>query len=422
MSMAILHLFISLIIACNVMKALPVFLDRRFSSRAADIISGSLIFLVCLFPIIPDFAPTYILFCIAFSLIVMVFFKGPPFRRVAFSAMFFSVIGAWSFMTISCIGLSARFQPPLWLENSILVLLAVLCLLYFSIFSEYVKGTDKETLDSFTERLWGYAAFISLCPPIVVLLTVINPPELPAVSLLVVFFAVAASTAMIPLISQIGKSAMLAKENEKLRQLSGYYREVETEQTQIRKFKHDLMNHFTVVATYLDLGENGKAIEYFKKIGADWAKISQTYTANPLINAVLNSKYQKASLEGIDVIIKASADTSGLDDSTDLCTLISNSLDNAIEAMPPDKKISVELADDEGCILFVCSNRYAGSISRNSDGSFSTTKDDARSHGFGLKNIREAVSRMHGELKIDTSNSAFTVTARIPYPPRGGSR
>ena len=288
MSMVLLHLMISLIIAYNVTKALPVFLDRRFNGNIADGPSGVLLFIVCLFPIIPEFVPTFIFFCIIFSLIVIVFYKGSPFRRIAFSAIFFSIIGAWSFLTVTCLGISALYDPPLWLENTILILLTALCILYFTIFSEYVGNADKESLDSFTERLWGYTAFIALCPPVIMLLAVMNPPDHPLETLLITCFIVAASTAMIPLICHIGTSARLARENARLKERTEYYREVEREQTQIRKFKHDLMNHFTVVATYLDLGENEKAVEYFKKIGADFAKISRRYTENPLINAVLN--------------------------------------------------------------------------------------------------------------------------------------
>ena len=415
MSMVLLHLMISLIIAYNVTKALPVFLDRRFNGNIAEGLSGILLFIVCLFPIIPAFVPTFIFFCIIFSLIVIVFYKGSPFRRIAFSAIFFSIIGAWSFLTVTCLGISALYDPPLWLENTILILLTALCILYFTIFSEYVGNADKESLDSFTERLWGYTAFIALCPPVIMLLAVMNPPDHPLETLLITCFIVAASTAMIPLICHIGTSARLARENARLKEQTEYYKEIEREQTQIRKFKHDLMNHFTVVATYLDLGESEKAIEYFKRIGADFAKISRRYTENPLINAVLNAKYQKATGCGIELRITANADTAGMDESTDLCTIIANALDNAIEAAPPDKNIDVVLTEDGDRLLFICSNSYSNEIRRGKDGSFLTGKDDTRSHGLGIRNIRRAVERLDGDIEITAEDGVFTVRASIPF-------
>lgn len=410
----ILHLIVSMIIALNVTAAMPVFLPRRFKGKIQNVIAGLMLFIVSLFPIIPDFASLFVLFCIAFTLWVLLFFKGSLLRRIAFSAIFFSIIGAWSYLTVYCVILSARFNTPHWMDITMLLLISVICIAYFSLFRVYVRSADESSLDAFTDRLWGYTAFIALCPPIVILLLVSSPPKNPIHLFLSTFFVVAASSAMLPMIYQIGRSNMLTRENQILKERTGHYREIENEQLQVRKFKHDLMNHFTVIATYLDLGQNDKAIEYFKKLGTDFANISKTYTKNSLINAVLNSKYQKAMLEGIELRIQADADTSGLEESTDLCTLIANSIDNAIEAKPEDGKISLVLTEDGDNFLFICTNRYSGERTKGPDGIPSTTKDDRKSHGFGMKNIKEAVKRMNGTVDFTMDGQVFTVRASIP--------
>ena len=410
----ILHLIVSMIMALNVTLALPVFLERRTESKAVNAVSGILLYIVSLFPIIPDFASLFVMFCIAFTLWVLIFFKGSLLRRIAFSAIFFSIIGAWSYLTVYCVVLTARFDTPMWMDLTLLILISVLCVAYFSLFRIYVRNADESSLDAFTPRLWGYTAFIALCPPIVILLLVSSPPKNPIHLFLSTFFVVAASSAMIPMIYQIGRSNVLSMENQRLKERTGYYKEIEKEQVQIRKFKHDLMNHFTVVATYLDLGENDKAVEYFHKLGAEFADLTKTYTKNPLINAVLNSKYQKARIEGIELRIRADADTSTLEESTDLCTLIANSIDNAIEAMPSDRKIDLTLTEDGDSFLYICTNHYSGELKEGSDGSFATTKDDGMNHGFGIRNIREAVARMRGSVEITAKDGVFTVLARIP--------
>lgn len=410
----VLHLLISLVMSYNITKTLPAFLTRRFNGKGATYISFILIFLVSLFPIAPHLAYFFLFFCIAFTLIVLLFYTGSLLRRIAFSTIFFSIIGAWSYLTCYCIYISERFDPPLWLNYSIMLLLFILTNLYFTVVHEYMKAADTSSLDSFTDRLWGYTAFISLCPPLVTFLVASDPPSIPIVMFLTVFFVVTASTAMIPLIYQIGRSTKLAKENARLKERTGYYKDLENEQMQIRKIKHDLMNHFTVVATYLDLGENEKAIEYFKKLGADFANLTKTYTKNPLINAVLNSKFQKATIANIELMIDVSADTSKLEESTDLCTLIANSLDNAIEAMPPDGKINLTLKEDSSSFIYTCSNAYKGEVKKRTDGTFETSKNDKEYHGLGISNIKEAVERMQGTMKISSSNGVFTVTATIP--------
>ncbi len=410
----ILHLIVSFIISLNVTTAMPVFLPRRFESRIPNIISGILLFIVSLFPIVPDFAALFIFFCIAFTLWTILFFKGSMLRRIAFSAIFFSIIGAWSYLSLYCILLTAEFDSPLWIDFALILLISILCIAYFSIFRIYVNNADEKSLDAFTERLWGYTAFIALCPPLVVLLLVSTPPENPILLFISTAFVLTASSIMLPLIYQIGRSNMLTKENQTLKERTGQYKEIEAEQEQVRKFKHDLLNHFTVIATYLDLGENDKAIEYFKKLGADFSNLTKTYTKNSLINAILNSKYQKAMINGIELRIEANADTSSLEESTDLCTLIANSIDNAIEAKPEDNKIDVILTEDGSNFLFICSNRYCGERKIGSDGTLMTTKDDKKNHGLGIKNIREAVKRMDGTMEISAENNLFTVKASIP--------
>ena len=101
-------------------------------------------------------------------------------------------------------------------------------------------------------------------------------------------------------------------------------------------------------------------------------------------------------------------------DETELCTLIANSIDNAIEANPPDGKIIVEIADDGTTLFYSISNRYANEIKRKKDGSFITSKDDSRNHGFGLRNINEAVVKLGGTIKITTENGIFRIYAEIP--------
>ena len=224
---------------------------------------------------------------------------------------------------------------------------------------------------------------------------------------------------MFPLLYQAGKSTKLAEENSKLKERTGYYQEVENQQLSFRKFKHDLMNQFTVIATYLDLGENDKAIAYFKELGTEFSSLTRTFTDNTLINAVLNSKYQMARIQGINMDITVDIHNITLDE-TELCTLIANSLDNALEADPPDRTIKASLVEKDDVFTFICQNSYSGEIRQAEDGSFITHKDDSRNHGLGINNIKDAVRSMGGTVSFTADGSIFTVAASIPLGGRNG--
>ncbi len=410
----ILHFILPVIIATSINDALPAFLQERSEKRCVRIIAAVLLCIICLFPIIPDFVPSFIISFALFILYIIAFYKGSLARTAALCSLFFSIIGSWSFFTISWLDILLDYNLGTIFQLIVMGLIIVLCLAYFSIFREYMKKfIDKSSLDSLTEATWGYTAFIALCPPLLILMLVSNPPSHLMLTIVMIFFSMSASTAMFPLLYQAGKSARLAEENSKLKERSEYYQEMENQQLSFRKFKHDLMNQFTVIATYLDLGENDKAIDYFKKLGAEFSSLTKTFTDNTLINAVLNSKYQMARIQGINMEIKV--DCSGIDlDETELCTLIANSLDNAIEANPPDRLIRAELSEKNGEFIYICENRYNGVIRQSEDGAFITHKEDRRNHGLGVNNIKDAVKSMGGSVTITTADSIFRVMAQIP--------
>ena len=417
---AALHFILSIIIASSISRAIPEFLQERYANKYARAISWAMLCIICLFPIIPDFVPSFILSFALFALYMMLFYKGALVRMAAFCSLFFSIIGSWSFFTISWLDILINYHISRIFHVIVLFLIIALCLTYFSIFREYIKRfADKSVLDSLTEGTWGYIAFIALCPPLLILMLVSSPPMHLTLTIMMTLFSMCASTAMFPLLYQAGKSTKLAEENSKLKERTGYYQEVENQQLSFRKFKHDLMNQFTVIATYLDLGENDKAIAYFKELGTEFSSLTRTFTDNTLINAVLNSKYQMARIQGIDMDITVDIHDITLDE-TELCTLIANSLDNALEADPPDRTIKASLIEKDDVFTFICQNSYSGEIRQAEDGSFITHKNDSRNHGLGINNIKDAVRSMGGTVSFTADGSTFTVAASIPLGGRNG--
>ncbi len=409
-----LHIVLSFIIAVNLNSAIPAMLEERFPSRTGKILSAVFLIPICIFPIVPTVVLSYILSFIVFIAYMMIFYKGSLIRKTAISMLFFSIIAACSVFIMNWIRAIEIYESPFFMKIIVAVLLIALSVTYFSIFRQYVKQFADRTIFAYlSDHMWGYAAFIAFCPALIILYLVLYPPASLSMIVAVVFFTIAAATAMLPLLYHAAKSAKLAEENSELRGKSSYYQEVENQQIQFRKFKHNLMNQFTVVATYLDLGKNDEAIAYFKELGAEFAALTRTFTHNTLVNAVLNSKYQTAHLAGIEMDIEAKIESIPSEE-MEFCTLISASLDNAIEADPPDRRIRVSLIEEEGRILFSCINSYEREIIRDAEGGFVTHKEDKHAHGLGIKSIREAVEHMGGKISITAEDSVFTIEAEVP--------
>ena len=410
-----LHLIISLILAWNISAAIPAVLQPRFRSPLAGALKTLLLYVICLFPIIPDFLMTFIASFVVFIIYIFIFCRDRKEKTAAFSVIFFSIIGSWSYLSAWWIQRLSTMKLPAGLSVLVAVLLVILAVLYFSIFRAYFKQVaESDLLGFFTNRMWYYATVVALAPSALVMSLVSSRGGNTFIQQLLAFFSIAASTVIFPLLYQMGRSARLSEENARLRTQSEYYHGIEAQQLEIRKLKHDLMNHLTVIATYLDLGEKDKAVDYLKEIGTKFSELTKQYTSSPLINAILNSKRQKAAAEGIELTVKADVQGDISADSMDLCTLIANSLDNAIEANPPDRKIALELLSDGEMLFFSVSNRYGGEVKGSSDGTFISSKEDRKNHGFGIRNIKEAVARMGGKTEITASGSVFRVYAEVP--------
>ena len=294
-------------------------------------------------------------------------------------------------------------------------LLIILSLLYFSIFRVHFKQVSESMLlDSFTSRMWNYATIVAVTPSALVLTLVASPPTNILLQQAMAFLAIGVSTVIFPLLYQMGRSAKLSEENSRLKVRAQFYQGIEQQQNEIRKMKHDLMNHLTVIATYIDLGESEKAMDYLKEIGAKFSEMTEQYTPSTLLNAILNSKRQRALMEGITLEIKADMDRRPAIDEMDLCTLVANSLDNAIEASPPDKTIRLELILDGPRLLYTITNSYVRKIQKQADGSYISSKDDKVNHGIGIRSMEEAVSRMGGRMDISAHDSVFRLEAVIP--------
>ena len=215
-----LHCILSLILAWNVSAAIPAFLRPRFSSRLSAVLRTVLLYLLCLFPIIPDFASTYLVSFAAFAIYLLAFYSERKEKTAAFSVIFFSIIGSWSYLSSWWIQRITSGGIPFVMSLLVASLLIILSLLYFSIFRVHFKQVSESMLlDSFTSRMWNYATIVAVTPSALVLTLVASPPTNILLQQAMAFLAIGVSTVIFPLLYQMGRSAKLSEENSRLKEL-----------------------------------------------------------------------------------------------------------------------------------------------------------------------------------------------------------
>ncbi len=181
------------------------------------------------------------------------------------------------------------------------------------------------------------------------------------------------------------------------------------EQAQLKTdcLRHDMKNHFQQIESYA----NENNIEDLKKyinqgIDAVLNNSDIVFTGNKNIDCLLNFKRDNAKKQGIEMIVSASVPNDLTISTFDLNTILSNLLDNAIEAsLNCEKKIiDIQLQYSKNVLLIIVSNYYDG----NTSPELKTRKSDKALHGFGLKSIQFTAEKYKGTVKFDFDDEKFT--------------
>lgn len=196
-----------------------------------------------------------------------------------------------------------------------------------------------------------------------------------------------------------------------------HYAEVENMYKQIRGWRHDYRNHIQTMKAYA-ANEDWEAIcNYLDLLDTDLATVDTVIkTGNPMTDAILNSKISLAKSKGIEVTADAHIPVKLSLSEIDLCCIIGNLFDNAIEAsmkLPPEQRIIRVYMDMKNTQLYISSTNFtAGKKLQKVDGIFKTTK--GKDHGFGLMRIDAIVERLEGYISRNSEDGAFTTEILLP--------
>lgn len=143
----------------------------------------------------------------------------------------------------------------------------------------------------------------------------------------------------------------------------------------------------------------------------------RTFCDNATANAVLSSKAAAYQSENIPLTLQVSLPKDLPISDTELCSLLGNALDNAFEAvltLPAAlRKVTLKAKVEKGLFLLQVQNPVFHTAAKKG-GLFQTTKEDKKSHGFGLDNIKNITLRHGGSFKADNKDNIFTLLVCIP--------
>lgn len=196
-----------------------------------------------------------------------------------------------------------------------------------------------------------------------------------------------------------------------------HYREVENMYRQIRGWRHDYRNHIQMMKVLAASGDMDALKAYLDELDTDLNTVDTVVkTGNPMADAILNSKISLARSRNIPTQVDAHIPVKLKMSELDLCCIIGNLFDNAMEAsmaLPEEKRMIRVYMDMKGTQLYISFTNFtaAKKLSKVGKG-FKTSKGEG--HGFGLVRVDDIVSRYDGYLSRNSEDGAFTTEILIP--------
>lgn len=196
-----------------------------------------------------------------------------------------------------------------------------------------------------------------------------------------------------------------------------HYQEVENMYKKMRGWRHDYRNHIQTMKVLAEKGDLEAIKEYLNKLDEDLATVDTVVkTGNAMADAILNSKISLAKAKEITVKVDAQVPVKIKMSELDLCVILGNLFDNAIEAsllLPKEERlIRVYMVMKNTQLYISFTNLTASKKQKKEANLFKTTKGEG--YGFGLIRIDNIIEKLDGYLSRNSEDGAFTTEVLIP--------
>lgn len=192
-------------------------------------------------------------------------------------------------------------------------------------------------------------------------------------------------------------------------------REIQNMYRQVRGWRHDYRNHINNMKIQLSEGNYDKLSDYLNELADDLDTVDTVIkTGNVMADAILNSKLNVAEKMNIKLNVKANVPDKLPMSDVELCSMLGNILDNAVEAcgtLPEEERfMRVYIGKLKGQ-LYLSVQNSAGKV-RKSKNTYLSTKDGE--HGYGLFRIDRIAKKYGGYVNRQNEEGVFATEIMVP--------
>lgn len=187
-----------------------------------------------------------------------------------------------------------------------------------------------------------------------------------------------------------------------------------------RALRHDLKNHLRALGGMLQSGNTDDALAYIQTMQSDLEDATYfAVTGNTAVDAILNEKLLTAQRQETNLRFDAVTLKNTKAKPMDLCIILSNALDNALEACRKiddiqSRTVSLKIREESDFLLISVQNPVAKPPKKLGN-SFLSDKKDRENHGIGLRSIRSTAEKYNGEVLAECENNVFTLLVRLYF-------
>lgn len=177
---------------------------------------------------------------------------------------------------------------------------------------------------------------------------------------------------------------------------------------QMRGQRHDFKKHISMIYYFNEKGKTEEVEKYIRQIQDNIDRIREEHidTGNYALDSILNAQMSKAQLCGVNLQVECVVPQELNLSTYDMNVMLTNLLDNSIEAAQKteEKKVQCVIRYDMPRMLIKIENTYIPAVIEHG-----TSKKNKEYHGYGVKNVRELLDRLGGDIEVNEQENIYQV-------------
>lgn len=196
-----------------------------------------------------------------------------------------------------------------------------------------------------------------------------------------------------------------------------YYQRLYEQSEKLKRFQHDYHHHLYSLRELLRNKKYDEAVEYIRQLGEKTLnhKIDIVYSGNTVVDAVIYGVLGNTEIQNIKFDYKGKLKKKiGIED-VDICTLLANALENAVEACGRyhgNRYIRMEIATYKSNVFITISNPYPYN-SQQFQKRLRTEKEEREYHGYGIQNMKAVAEKYNGNLSYEVKDEKWILKIHL---------